>query len=167
MTISEVLLSDFDGEVRSTLRVLERVSDGKNDWQPHDKSMSLIKLGRHVASLPQFGHTILTTPLLDMAVTPFPIDTDNTTAELVATATKSWASLREVLAAATDEELLQNWTLRFGDNVIATIPRHIAYRTMFFNHLVHHRGQLTVYLRLLDAKVPGIYGPSADEPFMG
>jgi uncharacterized damage-inducible protein DinB len=167
MTISEMLLCDFDIETASTQRVLERVPDDKVDWKPHDKSMSLKSLATHVATLPLFGNTILTTPLLDMAVTAFPKTEFVSTAQLVKVAEEAYSKLRATLASISDEDLKADWTLRYGDHVITTAPRYKLYRVSFFNHLIHHRGQLNVYLRLLDVKVPGIYGPSADEPFGG
>ena len=165
MTIAETLLCDFDTEAISTRRVLERVPDDKLSWKPHEKSMTLQTLATHVGQLPHFGLTILSTPLLDMAATKFPRPSFESVAKLLETSAGAAAELRTVLAGMSDDELSADWTLRFGEHIIATGPKYLLYRTMFFNHLVHHRGQLNVYLRLLDVKVPGIYGPSADEPF--
>jgi uncharacterized damage-inducible protein DinB len=163
MTIAEILLCDYDAECASTRRVLERVPDDKIDFKAHEKSMTLKALATHVAQLPMFGLTILTTPLLDMAVTPFPRAEFVSVAKLVEDAATASAKVRSTLAGMSDKELSADWTLRYGDHVIGTAPRYLMYRASFFNHLIHHRGQLNVYLRLLDVKVPGIYGPSADE----
>jgi uncharacterized damage-inducible protein DinB len=165
MTIADVLLSDFDSEAISTRRVLERVPDDKATWKPHEKSSALNNLAVHVAAMPMFGLTILTMDVLDLATHQFPKYEFHTAEKLIEVAAGAGAELRTKLAAMTDEELQSDWTLRFGEHVVTTGPKYVLYRTMFLNHLVHHRGQLTVYLRLLDVKVPGIYGPSADEPF--
>ncbi|MGI4853501.1 MAG: DinB family protein [Janthinobacterium lividum] len=167
MTIAEILLLDFDSEAISTRRVLERVPADKADWKPHDKSFTLGALASHVATLASFGNMILSTDELDLGTTKFPTHPFTTAEEAVEVAAGYAAEIRTELAAMSDEDLQKTWTLRFGDHTIAAIPRMLAYRTMFFNHLIHHRAQITVYLRELDIAVPGIYGPSTDEPFKG
>jgi uncharacterized damage-inducible protein DinB len=167
MTIAELLLCDFDAEATSTRRVLERVPDEKATWKPHEKSFALNNLAVHVASLPLFGLAILSTDMVDLATYSFPKYEFHTAQKLVEVAAGAGAEIRTKLTSMADDELSADWSLRFGEKVIATGPKYLLYRTMFFNHLVHHRGQLTVYLRLLDVQVPGIYGPSADEPFGG
>jgi uncharacterized damage-inducible protein DinB len=165
MTIAEILLCDFDAEAVSTRRVLERVPDDKASWKPHEKSFALSNMAVHVATLPAYGLAMLSTGEMDVATYKSPRFEFDTAEKLVEVAAGAAAELRTKLASMTDEELQVDWTLRFGEHVIATGPKYLLYRTTFFNHLVHHRGQLNVYLRLLDVKVPGIYGPSADEPF--
>ena len=165
MTIADVLLLDFDIEAVNTKSVLERIPDDKGDWKPHNKSMTLGKLSMHVATLTRFGNAILTTDLLDIANWTFPPLIFEGREKLIEVAAGEAATVRTALAGISDEALQRDWTLRFGEHHIATAPRMLLYRTMFFNHLIHHRGQLNVYLRLLDVPVPGIYGPSADEPF--
>ncbi len=165
MTIAEILLCDFDVEAVSTRRVLERVPDEKATWKPHEKSFALNNMAVHVATLPMFGLALLSTQEMDIATYKFPKYEFHSAEKLVEVAAGAGAEVRTKLASMTDEELQADWTLRFGDHVIATGAKYLLYRTMFFNHLIHHRGQLNVYLRLLDVKVPGIYGPSADEPF--
>ena len=165
MTLAEMLLCDFDTEAVSTRRVLERVPDDKATWKPHEKSFALNAMAVHVASLPSFGLALLTTDEMDIATYKFPKYEFHTAEKLVEVAAGAAAEVRTKLASMSDEELQADWTLRFGEHIIATGPKYLLYRTMFFNHLLHHRGQLNVYLRLLDVKVPGIYGPSADEPF--
>ncbi len=165
MTLAQSLLLDFDLEAISTRRILERIPNDKGDWKPHEKSMALGRLATHVAQLPLFGNTILSTPELDLGAAKFPSLTFTSAEDLVTHAAGAGAELRTLLAGLSDDDLQTDWTLRWGDNVIATGPRALLYRSMFFNHLIHHRAQLTVYLRLLDIPVPGLYGPSADEPF--
>jgi uncharacterized damage-inducible protein DinB len=169
MTMSEVMLCDFDGEVSNTRRVLARIPDDKADWKPHDKSFALGKLAFHVASLPFFGLTILSTGDLDLAekMSSFRRYAGEDAAAMLSMYDDAAAALRTKLAGMTDEELQANWTMIYGAKTLADAPKYILYRSMFFNHLIHHRGQLNVYLRLLDVPVPGIYGPSADEPFGG
>ena len=165
MTLAQSLLLDFDTEAISTRPLLERTPNDKGHWKPHEKSMPIGRLAMHVARLPSFGHTILSTPELDLGTAKFPALTFTTAEDLITHAAGAAAELRTSLASATDEDLEATWTLRWGDKVISTGTRALLYRSMFFNHLIHHRGQLTVYLRLLDIPVPGLYGPSADEPF--
>ena len=164
MTISEVLLLDYDTEIAGTRRTLERIPESDPAWKPDEKSMAIGRLALHVARLPDFCTTILTTPGLDMATRPFPGFVFESTAHLLSELERSSTEARTHLAAASDEDLQVNWKLSFGEKVFADGPRMTLYRTMFLNHLVHHRAQLGVYLRLLKIPVPGLYGPSADEP---
>ena len=165
MTVAEVLLLDFDIEAESTRQVLERVPVDKADWKPHEKSFALGQLASHVSTLATFGLLILTTEEVDIATLKFPVHKLNSTEELLKNAAGFAAEIRTTLAAMSDEDLMATWTMRFRDHVVTAGPRATMYRTLFFNHLIHHRGQLNVYLRELDIKVPGLYGPSADEPF--
>jgi uncharacterized damage-inducible protein DinB len=169
MTTAELLLQDYDIEMANTRRTLERVpdSEGKADYKPHEKSMAMGKLAMHVATLPAFGKTILTTPSLDLAnpSVPHPDMTFPTREIALATFDAAAAEARAALAAASDADLAAPWRFSFGEHVISNSPRSLAFRHMFFNHMIHHRAQLGVYLRLNDLPVPGTYGPSADEPF--
>ncbi|MGD0799445.1 MAG: DinB family protein [Acidobacteriaceae bacterium] len=167
MTTAELLLQDFDVEMASTRRVLTRISDDKPNYKPHEKSMAMGRLAMHVATLPLFGKTILTTPSMDLANPnqKWPDMTFVSRDRLLAAFDENAAAARAALAAASDADLAANWKFSFGDHVISDGPRSLAYRHMFFNHLIHHRAQLGVYLRLNDIPVPGLYGPSADEPF--
>lgn len=167
MTIAETLLLDFDAEAENTRRVLERIPTDKADWKPHGKSMALGAMAAHVAGLAAFGHIILTTPQMDMAKDKFPHHDFVDAEELIRYAAGAGGEARTALAGLSDEALLEEWSLLFDGQLIRKASRAVCYRTMFFNHLVHHRGQLCVYLRLLDIPVPGIFGPSADEPFGG
>ena len=168
MTISELLLQDFNPEMASTRRLLERIPEDNPEFKPHDKSFNIGKLSMHVATLPHFGKVVLTTPGMDMAdkTHTWPDNTFRTRDILLATFDSAANECRTALTAASDADLSSNWKFAFGEHVISNGPRSLAYRGFFFNHLLHHRAQLTVYLRLLNIPVPGLYGPSADEPFV-
>jgi len=165
MTTAELLLQDFDIEIGMTRRILERIPEDIPDYKCHEKSMALGRLAVHVATLPRFGITILTTPAMDLATAEWPDMTFVSREKLLADFDALAAELRIALAAASDANLAAIWKFSFGDRVINEHPRSLAYRHMCFNHLIHHRAQLGVYLRLNDLPVPGLYGPSADEPF--
>jgi uncharacterized damage-inducible protein DinB len=163
MPINELLLTEFDEEVKKTRTMLERVPEDNKDFAPHPKSMPLNKLAPHVAQLAGFGLTILTTPELDFAKTKFsPVPFDSA-AQLVKTFDDGAAKARAALKDTPDEAWTQNWKLSFGGKPIFDGTRFLAYRQMFLNHLVHHRAQLGVYLRLNEKPVPATYGPSADD----
>jgi uncharacterized damage-inducible protein DinB len=164
MTISEILVVDFDPEIASTRRTLERIPENDPQWKPHEKSMPIGRLAMHVARLPQFLTLILTTPELDLTKAKFPSLAFESTAHLLSELESSAAEAKSHLLATSDDELKKNWKLSFGDKVVVEGTRVLLYRTMFLNHLVHHRAQLGVYLRMLGVPVPGLYGPSADEP---
>lgn len=165
MSIAETLLIDFDHEIANTRRTLERIPENDPQWKPAEKSMPIGRLALHVARLPDFWTRILSTPELDFSKEKFPDFVFESTAQLLSELDRSSAEAKRRMQAASDDQLKQEWALRFGDRVLAKAPRMLLYRTMFLNHLVHHRAQLGVYLRLLNLPVPGLYGPSADEPF--
>jgi uncharacterized damage-inducible protein DinB len=167
MTTAELLLEDFDAEMAGTRKTLERIPEEKPDWKPHEKSFAMGKLAMHVATLPVFAKYILTDPGMDMAnPTHERADMTYRTRDItLATFDAAAAEARKALAAASDEELAAKWPFRFGEYLISDESRSFTYRRMFFNHLLHHRAQLGVYLRLNDCPVPGLFGPSADEPF--
>ena len=165
MTIAETLLLDFDQEIANTRRTLERIPENDPQWKPHDKSMPIGRLALHVARLPDLCTRILTTDELNMAKDKFPDFTFQSTAHLLTELERTAAEAKSHLRAASDDDLQKRWRLSFGDRVIIDEPRMVLYRTVFLNHLVHHRAQLGVYLRLLGIPVPGLFGPSADEPF--
>ncbi len=162
MTIAEILLLDYEPEIQNTRRILERIPDNAQ-WKPHEKSMPMGRLAVHVSRLPDFATTILTTDDLNLANHKFPPMVFESTEKLLADLEQTSTEARHALQSATDEHLQANWKLSWGEKVIANGPRAVLYRTMFLNHLVHHRAQLTVYLRLNEVPVPGLYGPSADE----
>lgn len=155
-------LGDLDNELATTRRVLERVPDAHGDWKPHPKSMSLMEMASHVASLLGWGTAILTSDGMDFAQSP-PPSKAGSREELLARFDENAARLRELLAAADDPTLLGTWTGRNGDRVVIALPRIAMMRAMIVNHMIHHRGQLSVYLRLNDVPLPMMYGPTADE----
>jgi uncharacterized damage-inducible protein DinB len=163
MTIAEILLQDFDIEMKGTRTTLERIPEDKPDFKCHDKSMPMGRLAVHVATLPRFATTMLTTDALDLATAKWPDMTFVSREKLLADFDALAAEARNHLASATDEHLQKNWKMTWGDKPIADHPRSLLYRTMFLNHLIHHRAQLGVYLRLNDLPVPPLYGPSADD----
>lgn len=163
MCINELLLSEFDEEMKKTRTMLERMPAAKGDFKPHPKSMPLGRLAPHVAQLAGVGLTVLTKPGLDFAqrsVTPLPFES---AAQLVRVFDEGAAQVRRALEAVPDSAWTEPWKLSREGTTIFEGTRFLAYRQMFINHLVHHRAQLGVYLRLNDVPVPATYGPSADE----
>lgn len=163
MPISELLLPELDEEIKKTRTTLERVPTDKKDFAPHPKSMPLGKLAPHVAQLAGFGLIILTTPEFDFStgsITPLPFESP---AQLVKAVDEGAAKVRTALEAMPDSAWKENWKLSFQGKTIFEGQRFLAYREMFLNHLVHHRAQLGVYLRLNEKPVPATYGPSADD----
>jgi uncharacterized damage-inducible protein DinB len=164
MPINELLIREFDNEMSKTEKTLERVPAGKWDWKPHEKSGSLGWMAGHIATLPGFGTVIMTTPELDVSGVQIP--KVERQADLVSSFKKSSGEARAALAGLTDDQLGQMWTLKRQGKTIFSLPRYDALRSMCFNHIIHHRAQLTMYLRTLNVPVPALYGPSADEnPF--
>jgi uncharacterized damage-inducible protein DinB len=162
MTISEALLPEFDQEIANTRRTLERVPS-KPEFTPHPKSMPLGSLAPHIAQLAEFGLTVLTTAHFKFSAgsyTPLPFES---AAQLVKVLDEGAANVRQALAGIPNEAWSEPWKLSFDGTVLFEGSRFLAYREMFLNHLVHHRAQLGVYLRLNGVPVPAIYGPSADE----
>lgn len=160
MKLSEMLLAQLDRETASTRKALERVPEGKPDWKPHPKSMPLGYLASLVATM--FGWTVsmIERDSLDLATGDRP--SASTVAERLALFDKSVADARRALSETSDDHLREPWQLRMGDRVLDEKPRYIMI-TDTFSHLAHHRGQLSVYLRLNEQPVPSIYGPTADE----
>jgi uncharacterized damage-inducible protein DinB len=163
MSINELLLSEFDEEIKKTRETLERVPEDKKDFTPHAKSMPLGRLAPHVAELPDFGLAVLTTPELDFAKSNYKPLQFESAAQLIRVLEADAAKMRVALKNLPDEAWAQNWKLSFQGKPVFEGSRFLAYRQMFLNHLVHHRAQLGVYLRLNDKPVPATYGPSADD----
>jgi uncharacterized damage-inducible protein DinB len=159
----QLLYGDFEGELASTRRVLERYPEGKVDWKPHEKSMALGALATHVAELPGVGAMLLEMDEADIAARERKPPAENATA-LVKIFDATTAKMRAALAKATFDDLEKTWTLRMGDQVLLSGRRGDLMRGLLMNHIIHHRAQLGVYYRLLGIPVPAIYGPSADEP---
>jgi len=168
MPINQAFLSEFDHEMQNTRKALERVPEDKFDWKPHPKSGSLIWLATHVANLPSWTKETVERDELDLqpgGVRPTPPPALRSRKELLELFDKNAAAGRAALAAATDDaRWMKPWTLLSGGKVILTMPRAVVMRSFVMNHLIHHRGQLIVYLRMNNVPVPGMYGPSVDEP---
>jgi uncharacterized damage-inducible protein DinB len=162
MTFTEILLPEFDAEMANTRKVLERVPDGKFDYQPHPKSMTLRRLASHVAEMPHWASITIDVEELNMQPGEKPLTWD-TQAELLAAFDEKAADARTKIAGASDEVWAGTWTFKYAGQVVMAMPRREVMRSMVMNHLIHHRAQLGVYLRLNDVAVPGLYGPSADE----
>jgi uncharacterized damage-inducible protein DinB len=163
MPINELLLVEFDEEMKKTRTALERVPVDKKDFAPHSKSMPLGKLAPHIAQLAGFGVTVLTTPELDFSTASIARVPFESAEQLVKAFDEGAAPARAALKNTPDEAWTQPWKLSFGGKTIFSGSRFLAYRQMFLNHLVHHRAQLGVYLRLNEKPVPSTYGPSADD----
>ena len=161
--ITDLLLDEFDAEAQKTRTTLQRVAAGNGDFAPHTKSMPLGKLAPHIAQLAAFGSIILTEPGLDFATRTFTPLAFESADQLVRVFDEGMAKVRTALQATGDQKWTEPWKLSAGPRVIFEGSRFLAYRQMFINHIVHHRAQLGVYLRLTGAPVPSTYGPSADE----
>ena len=167
MSISAALLPEFDNEMANTRRAIARVPDSAFDWTPHEKSSSIQELVSHLANLPSWTAVTVEQDSIDMA----PPDGGEqprqpmagSTAEALETFDRNVAMARKALEKATDAVMLDDWSLLNGGEVMFTLPKVAVVRSFILNHMVHHRGQLTVYLRMNDVPVPAIYGPSADE----
>jgi uncharacterized damage-inducible protein DinB len=162
MPISATILPEFDQEIANTRKLLECVPDGDFEYRPHPKSMTLGRLATHVAELPGWAAMTLDREVFDLQP-GFQPRCAGSRAELLETLDKSAAEAREKIGGATDEEWGKMWTFKYGGETKMSMPRTAVMRSVVMNHLVHHRAQLGVYLRLKDVTIPGMYGPSADE----
>jgi uncharacterized damage-inducible protein DinB len=163
MSINAALLGELKHEAASTRKMLERVPTDKLDWVPHEKSTKLGKLAKHIADLPSWFERIINADEFDFATAKFNLEPPASTEAILQIFDEKLAMAINALESASDENLNKSWTFRRGEHVIFAMPKKVALRTMAYNHIYHHRGQLSVYLRLLDIPVPGMYGPSADE----
>ena len=166
MNISKSLLPEFDLEMATTRKTLERVPDEKFDWKPHEKSWAMGGLATHIANIPTWAINALRQESLDLAPegeSVAPLQPAKSSAELLKTFDENIARAREAIAEASDESMFVRWSLLHNGKTIMTLPRVAVLRGFVMSHLIHHRGQLSVYLRLNDIPVPSIYGPSADE----
>jgi uncharacterized damage-inducible protein DinB len=166
MRISELLLPEYDAEVLVTRRVLERVPDERGEWKPHPKSFPLAHLAQLVARIPGWAPMMMQRTELDIMPANGPQFAGYSiekTATLLAEFDSNAAAARAALAAASDEDFNVPWTLKKTGAVVMTAPRYQMLRSMVLNHIVHHRAQLGLYLRMIDEKVPQMYGPTADE----
>jgi uncharacterized damage-inducible protein DinB len=162
MGTRDMLLAEYDHEMGTTRRLLERIPDEKLSWKPHSKSMSLGGLGTHIANLPTWGGTILNETSFDLATAPPNLSADGSRDAILrrfhdaSTRTRGWMD-------KTDAEYACIWTLKRGGQEMFSLPRAAAFKSFVINHIIHHRGQMSVYLRLNEVAVPAIYGPTADE----
>lgn len=170
MNFTDIFIADLDREVPVSRRVLERVPDGKLDWKPHEKAMPMGYLAVMVATMPEWLGMVIQMDELDIApkdglkFTPPPL---KTAADFASALDAAAGKGRAALAATDDAHLRTHWRLLAGGRVLQDTPRHVQIRDGVLSHWVHHRGQLTVYLKMLGAKVPWVYGPSGDEPAGG
>jgi len=169
MSMNQALLPEFDQEMASTRKTLERVPEAKFSWKPHDKSSTMIGLASHLADIPSWATMTIQTDELDMSpggkkmeMPPPP----KTTKEMLERFDKYVKEARAAIAGVSDAELAKPWSLKNNGQTLLTMPKGACLRTWVFSHNVHHRAQLGVYLRLNDVAVPAIYGPSADESGM-
>ena len=165
MNIKDFLLSELNREVERSRAALEQMPEGKSDWKPHEKSMAFGYLANMVATIPMWIMMQINQNDLDIAPKDgpkFEMPKLNTSAEYIAALDKAAGGAREAFEKTSDEDLKKNWQLKAGGKVVAEAPRYEMIQDSLL-HLAHHRGQMTVYLRLMGAKVPAIYGPSADD----
>lgn len=162
MSLAQTLIAELEQESRSTRTLLSRIPDDKLGWQPHEKSMTLGKLAQHIATLPGGIAKASTVDSFSMDGFQSPPPATSS-AELVAMFDQSLAEVKEILSATSDERMGGSWSLVMKGQTALTMPRIGLLRAIMLNHLYHHRGQLSVYLRLLNVPLPSIYGPSADE----
>lgn len=166
MSIAQMLLPEWDLEMATTRRVLERVPDERGEWKPHPKSFPMAHLAQLVARMPGWATMMMRQTEIDIApvdgkgAQPYSIEK---TATLLAEFDRNAAEGRAAIAAGTDEDFAVQWTLKARGEAVDTNSRYLMLRTSMLNHLVHHRAQLGVYLRLVDQPVPSMYGPTADE----
>jgi uncharacterized damage-inducible protein DinB len=169
MPLVEHLTAQIEAEHRASRRVIERIPERMLSWKPHEKSMSALDLATHVANLVSWGSMILTTDELDFASDQMknwkpPVAED--VEGVLAILDENVAAVKGILEGVSDEDLEKTWTMRMGDQIYSADPRAFAFAHWCISHQSHHRGQLSVYLRLNDVPVPGIFGPSADETEM-
>jgi uncharacterized damage-inducible protein DinB len=169
MGLSDSLLPEFDYEMASTRKTLERVPDDKSDWKPHEKSTTMGGLSTHLANIPMWSIYTVEQDSLDLMPggTPLPgAEQAKSQAELLSVFDANVAKARAAIAGASDAQFFKPWTLLSNGRTLMTMPKIAILRGFIMNHMIHHRAQLGVYLRLNDIPVPAVYGPSADEnPF--
>ena len=162
MAIADALLPEFDHEMGVTRKLLERVPEDKFEWQPHSKSMTLGRLAQHVATIPMWGSVTMNQSEFDIGRNPQAavLTTRN---EILAAFDQHVANTRAALVGRGDGEFMAPWTLKRDGHTIFSMPKASVWRSLVMSHLIHHRAQLGVYLRMHDVPLPSVYGPSADE----
>ena len=163
MSVSTAFLAELKHEASQTRKMIERLPTDRLDWRPHEKSMKLGRLATHIAQLPFWIVRILASDDFDISAGNFNPEGKESTEAILQVFDEQLAEAVGALELASDEKMDAIWTLRRGEHKVFQLPRKIALRNMAYNHLYHHRGQLSVYLRLIDVAVPGMYGPTADE----
>ena len=166
MAFSEAMLPEFDLEMANTRKTIARVPEDKFDWRPHEKSMTMGALTSHLVNLPSWAVHGVKLDELDVAPPggdPLRTEEMKTLAQALETFDRNVAAARAAIAGASDEHLLKTWTLLSGGRKVLAMPRTAVLRSFIMNHMIHHRAQLGVYLRLNDVPVPSVYGPTADE----
>ena len=163
MPLKDPLITEFKSEGASTKKMLDRVPEQSFAWMPHEKSMTLGRLATHVAETPLWISRAINNDEFDFAANPFKRHVAASQTELLTIFQENFDSVLADLENSSDDLLIKKWTLRNGSKVFFELPKIAVIRSLGFNHLIHHRGQLSVYLRMLDVPVPGMYGPSADE----
>ena len=161
--IRQGMIKEIEHEASLTKKMLERIPIDKFNWKPHDKSREIGALAIHVAQLPSWASRALTSSEFDILTMKREVPEIKTAEDLVKILEASVSKAVEDLQNASDEDMMTTWTFKRGEHVVFSLPRAAVIRSMAMNHLIHHRGQLSVYLRLLNIPVPGMYGPSADE----
>jgi uncharacterized damage-inducible protein DinB len=163
MGINHAFLGELEYEAATSRKLLERIPESTWEWKPHEKSMDMKRLATHCAEMWGWTKATIDHPELDFAATPYEPYQPASTQDLLDFHDKMVAEAKEVLGRASDETMMEPWSLRSGEQVYFTMPKVQVLRSMVFNHIIHHRGQLSVYLRENNIPVPSIYGPSADE----
>ena len=163
MAIKDAFIAELKHESSLTRKMLERVPVDKNDWKPHDKSMSIGRLATHVAETTGWISEIAKAEEFDFASRDFKPNVAASSQELIEIFQTNFDNAVRDLEKMSDEDFQKHWKVKYGDKVMFDTPKKVAIRGWAFSHLIHHRGQLSVYLRLLDVPVPGMYGPTADE----
>jgi uncharacterized damage-inducible protein DinB len=163
MSQKDALAAELKSEAANTRKMLEKIPADRFDWKPHEKSMTIGRLAAHVAEIPVWINRIVAAEYFDFATASMVRNTYEDTAALLKVFEEKQAGALAALQHASDEMLQAKFEVRRGEQVIYEMPRKVMMRYFAFNHAIHHRGQLSVYLRLLDVAVPGMYGPSADE----
>lgn len=167
MNIIEQLIKELKAESVSTRKLLAQMPDGRGDWKPHERSFPLGRLAGHVAEIPEWIYHIVKEDEFDLKANNFERLICDNKVELLAKFDEKLEQALQILSELTEEQLQEEWTFKIGDHIISNASKYEEIRKWAFNHQIHHRAQLGVYLRLLDIPIPGMYGPSADDRAAG